>query len=210
MKTLYVSIDIEADGPIPGRNSMLSLGTAVFDLQNADPRVPIDLYETNLIPLPEATPDKDTMAWWQHPEQAQAWAYVNQNRRAPEIAMTQFKGWLEDLQITWKAKLVFVGYPATYDFMFTYWYLVRFTGFPAPFGFQGLDIKTLAATKLGIPFQEAAKRNFPKKWFEGINQPHTHKAIDDAVEQGILFVNIMNHPPCLAQTRNHRIRPRPT
>src|SRR3989338_8838683 len=54
MKTLYVSIDIEADGPIPGRNSMLSLGTAVFDLQNADPRVPIDLYETNLIPLPEA------------------------------------------------------------------------------------------------------------------------------------------------------------
>ena len=27
---IYVSTDVEADGPIPGRNSMLSFGSAAF------------------------------------------------------------------------------------------------------------------------------------------------------------------------------------
>jgi hypothetical protein len=30
MSELYFSVDIESDGPIPGRNSMLSMGCAVF------------------------------------------------------------------------------------------------------------------------------------------------------------------------------------
>jgi hypothetical protein len=180
---VYVSIDIEADGPIPGMNSMLSLGAAAFQ---GSSRTPIDLFEVNLQPLPEAVPDPDTMAWWNKPEQAEALAYVRQNPRAPEIAMKQFRAWLEALH----GKPVFVGYPATYDFMFAYWYLVRFTGFPVPFGFSGLDIKTLAAAKLGVAYPHATKRNMPKKWFEGC-PPHTHKALDDAIGQGILFLNIL-------------------
>ena len=61
-KEVYISIDIEADGPIPGGNSMLSLGAAAFELGSGN-RTPIDLYEVNLQPLPTATPDPDTMAW---------------------------------------------------------------------------------------------------------------------------------------------------
>lgn len=195
-KELYVSIDIEADGPIPGRNSMLSLGAAVFDLQNPDPRIPLDTYEVNLQPLPDAVADEDTMAWWNKPEQAEALAYVRTNPRAPDIAMKQFRAWLEEVKGVYNAQLVVVGYPVTYDFMFVYWYMIRFAGScgPAPFGFQGLDIKTLAMAKLGGPFKNAAKRNMPKAWFEG-SPPHTHKALDDALGQGILFVNMMRSAP---------------
>lgn len=182
--TIYVSIDIEADGPIPGGNSMISLGAAAF---RSNSRTPIALFEVNLHPLPEATSDPETMKWWG--TQPKAWNYATANRKLPQVAMTLFRAWLEALP----GKLVFVGYPATYDFMFVYWYLVKFTGFPAPFGFSGLDIKTLAAAKLKVPYNMATKRNMPKKWFEGC-PPHTHKAIDDAIGQGILFLNILEAP----------------
>lgn len=65
MKTYtYVSIDIEADGPIPGPggNSMLSFGAAAF-LPPGQPRnkTPIATFERNLFPLPSpASPEK---AW---------------------------------------------------------------------------------------------------------------------------------------------------
>jgi len=60
----YVSVDIEADGPIPGDNSMLNFGLAAFELDN---REPIATYEANLKPLDGAWQDKDTMAWLARP-----------------------------------------------------------------------------------------------------------------------------------------------
>lgn len=185
MKVTYVSLDIEADGPIPGPYSMLSLGAAAFEPGN---KTPLSQFEVNLLPLEGAAQDPDTMKWWA--TQPEAWNYLRTNRQPPESAMKQFRAWLEALP----GKLVFVGYPATYDFMFVYWYLVRFTSFPAPFGFSGLDIKTLAATKLGVPYPQATKRNMPKSWFKGCPE-HTHKAIDDAIGQGILFLNILGSTP---------------
>lgn len=184
MKEVYVSIDIEADGPIPGMNSMLSLGAAAFELGN---RTPLSTFECNLYPLPEAVPDPDTMNWWK--TQPEAWAEVQKNQQFPSEAMPKLRAWLLSLP----GKPVFVGFPATYDFMFAYWYMVRFLGTKdmVPFGFQGFDIKTAAAIKMGISFKESAKRNYPKKWFQGCPK-HTHKALDDAIGQGILFVNMMN------------------
>ena len=46
----YVSIDIEADGPIPGSFSMLSLGAAAFD---SDGHL-LDTWTANLEQLPDA------------------------------------------------------------------------------------------------------------------------------------------------------------
>lgn len=40
MKEIFVSTDIEADGPIPGPNSMLSFGFVAFDL--SDPENPLE------------------------------------------------------------------------------------------------------------------------------------------------------------------------
>ncbi len=185
MREGYISIDIEADGPIPGMNSMLSLGAAAFELGN---RTPIATFECNLYALPDAVQDEDTMTefWAKQPE---AWAEVQKNQQFPSEAMPKFRAWLLALP----GSPVFVGFPATYDFMFAYWYMVRFLGPKkmVPFGFAGFDIKTAAALKLKLPFKESAKRNYPKRWFQGCPK-HTHKALDDAIGQGILFVNMMN------------------
>lgn len=183
---IYVSIDIEADGPIPGMNSMLSLGAAAFRLGGPNPRTPLPggTFTVNLKTLEGATPDPDTMDWWA--TQPEAWTAATKNALPPMEAMEAFVKWIRSLP----GKPVIIGYPVTYDFMFVYWYTVRFTGFPAPFGFQGMDIKTAAALKRHLPFREATKRNMPKSWFVGAPK-HTHESLADAIGQGVLFINMM-------------------
>ena len=177
----YVSVDVEADGPVPGIYSMLSIGAAAFHLGS---KTPIATFEANLLPLPGATTHPDTMAWWQ--TQPDAWAHVCKDQQDPEAAMRKFRAWLERLP----GNRVIAGFPVTFDFAHINWYLTKFTGYPTPLGFSGLDIKTLAAAKLGIPYQNATKRNMPKRWFKGCPR-HTHKALDDAIGQGILLLNIL-------------------
>ena len=83
---------------------------------------------------------------------------------------------------------VFVAYPAAYDFMFVYLYLIRFAG-ESPFSFSALDIKSYAMAVLGRTFRGTTKRTMPKEWFDPL--PHTHIALDDAIEQGALFCNML-------------------
>jgi hypothetical protein len=85
-------------------------------------------------------------------------------------------------------KPVFVGYPAAYDFLFVYWYLMRFAG-ESPFSHSALDIKTFAMAMLDLPYRESVKRNLPKRWFPAMR--HAHVALEDAIEQGSLFCNML-------------------
>jgi hypothetical protein len=48
---------------------------------------------------------------------------------------------------------VFVGYPAAFDFMFVYWYLIRFAG-ESLFPQSALDIKTYAMALLRKGYRE--------------------------------------------------------
>ena len=98
--------------------------------------------------------------------------------------MYRYLAWLKQLE----GKLVFVGYPVSYDFMFVYWYLIKFTG-ESPFSHSALDIKTLAMVGLQKTYKQSTKRNMPSRWFDDL--PHTHKALDDAIEQGAMFCNIL-------------------
>jgi hypothetical protein len=175
---IYVSTDVETDGPIPGPHSMLSFGSAAF---TADKRL-IRTFEANLELLPDACGHPATMAWWQ--TQPEAWAACRENLRDPAVAMPEYVWWLKALP----GKPVFVGYPATFDFLFVYWYLIQFAG-ESPFSFSALDIKTYAMAVLGTGYRDAVKRNMPRHWFG--NRPHTHKALDDAIGQGELFCNML-------------------
>lgn len=175
---IYVSTDIEADGPIPGINSMLSFGSAAY---LADKTL-VSTFSANLETLPGAVSDPKTMEWWRG--QPEAWAACRENLKPPETAMKDYLAWLKELP----GMPVFVGYPAAYDFLFVYWYLIRFTG-ESPFSHSALDIKTLAMALMKKPYRQSTKKNMPPEWFD--NLPHLHMALDDAVEQGALFCNML-------------------
>lgn len=168
---------MESDGPIPGPNSMLSFGSAAF-FEDGNM---VDTFTANFLSLEGAKPDPSTAAWWASPERAHAWAEVNKDRQDPAVAMREYVSWLKHLP----GKPVFVGYPAGYDFMFVYWYLVKFVG-ESPFSFSAIDVKTMAMTILRTNYRETSKRTMPKRWFPP-NVKHTHVALDDAIEQGTTF-----------------------
>ena len=178
MQDIYVSTDVESDGPVPGLHSMLSFGSAAF---GQDGRL-VSTHAANLCLLEGAQGDAATMDWWR--ANLAAWEATRQDCILPDAAMRGYVDWLAVLP----GRPVFVGYPAVFDFMFIQWYLVRFTG-ASPFGHSAIDIRSYAMGAMGVDFRSTAKRCLPQRWL--CESPHTHVALDDALEQGRLFCNML-------------------
>lgn len=175
---IYVSTDIECDGLVPGWHSMLSLGSAAF---TADGEL-LRTFSANLEPLPDCEPLAITMQWWQsYPE---AWAQCQVDPRPPARVIAEFARWVLDLP----GQPVFVGYPAVFDFGFVSYYLARFTR-GNPFGFAALDIRSFAMALTGKAFLATTKESMPAAWVT--DRPHSHVALDDAIEQGEWFCNML-------------------
>lgn len=178
MAELYISTDVETDGPIPGPHSMLSFASAAY---TAEKKL-VSTFSANLETLPGAVAHPETQKFWN--DNPAAWAACRTDLLAPDTAMKKYVTWLKEL----KGKPVFVAYPAGFDFLFVYWYLMRFAG-ESPFSHSALDMKSYAMAVLGMEYRESTKRNMPKHWFDPL--PHTHIALDDAIEQGALFCNML-------------------
>ncbi|MCH9829005.1 MAG: 3'-5' exoribonuclease [Gammaproteobacteria bacterium] len=179
MNEIYVSTDIETDGPIPGPHSMLSLGAAAY----LPDKTLVSTFTMNFAELPGATADPETARWWQ--TQPEAWAACRSNLREPLEAMKEYLAWVKSLP----GRPVFVAYPTGFDFLFVYWYLIRFTG-ESPFSHSALDIRSYAMAVLKKDYRESSKKNMPKNWFDP--RKHSHVALDDAIEQGTLFCNMLH------------------
>ncbi|KVD89706.1 exonuclease [Burkholderia stagnalis] len=179
---IFVSTDVETDGPIPGAHSMLSLGSAAFLADGTC----IGTFSGNLAPLPEARPDPKTMEWWR--SQPDAYSACTRDARDPGSVMSDYHAWLSNLP----GKPLFVGYPASFDFLFVYWYLIRFCQ-DSPFGHSAIDIRSYAMGLLRSDYRSTAKRHLPQSWTT--HDEMAHVALDDAIEQGKLFCNMLRHKP---------------
>jgi hypothetical protein len=181
-REIFVSTDIEADGPIPGPYSMLSLGSAAF-VVNYDLSISlIEKFSVNLDQLPSASQDQCTMNFWsKHPNALKA---ARKDRVSPEEGMIKYFDWLKKLP----GKVVFTAWPATYDFMFVNWYLMYFVG-ESPFQWSGLDAKSYF---MGMSKQESwlktSMKQLPSDWIP--DNPEPHIALNDAIEQGWMFCHM--------------------
>lgn len=175
---IYFSTDVETDGPIPGPHSMLSFASAAFDARGAT----LGTFSANLHTLEGAHPHAHTAQFWR--ENPVAYSATRTDLRDPAEAMREYVTWARSLG----GRPVFVAYPAGFDFLFVYWYLMRFAG-ESPFGFSAVDIKTMAMTMMRCDYRMATKRNMPRRWFSA--RRHTHVALDDAIEQGELFCKML-------------------
>ncbi|MET9465324.1 3'-5' exoribonuclease [Streptomyces sp. NPDC006544] len=182
---LYLSVDVEADGPVPGPYSMISFGACVAGRQDgaaytaADPEQ--DTFYRELRPISE-----------QFVPGALAVSGLDRDRLVregaePAAAMAEFRAWVRE--VCAGAQPVMCAYPASFDWMFLYWYLMSFGG-DSPFGHSGcLDMKTLYAAKARVPLRAAVKRLMPAELLS--RRPHTHHALDDAIEQAELMSSLM-------------------
>jgi len=183
---IYVSVDIECNGPCPGLHSMLSIGAVAFDANKGIGRdAVIGQFSANLDLIPGSTTDPDTMKWWS--TQLEAWEACRVAPQKLEKALPALADWLETLP----GPPIFVGYPAGYDFTFVYYYLHRFASGRNPFVRNAIDIETYVMGMTGTGYLEVGKRSWPEHWFDRTLK-HTHVALDDAMEQGVTFLRIMN------------------
>lgn len=178
MLEVYVSTDIETDGPVAGKHSMLSIGSAAYTTDKSL----LATFSANLETIPEFSADPTTTVWWA--TQPEAWSACRTNLEDPRVAMARYLAWLKALP----GRPVFVAYPAAFDFPFVYWYLTQYAN-DNPFGFSVIDIKTYAMALMRRPYRACGKQSMPREWFE--STAHTHVALDDAIEQGLLFCNML-------------------
>ena len=110
MSEVYVSTDVETDGPIPGPHSMLIFASAAHQAG----KTLIATFSANLETLPGATAHPKTAQWWA--TQPQAWSACRTNLETPLAAMQRYRDWLKSLP----GQRVFVAYPAGFESLFVY------------------------------------------------------------------------------------------
>ena len=179
---LYVSADIETDGPIPGEYSMLSFAFSLasrFDGTTFEPYEPgwETTFYVELKPISERFKqealdvnglDREALAV---------------SGREPEDAMREAAEWIASHADG--ARPVLVLYPLSFDWSFLHWYFIRYTG-ESPFGHSScLDIRTLYLARALTTFDQASQQSMPPQLLP--TRPHTHHASDDAQEQAELF-----------------------
>lgn len=180
----YFSVDIETDGPIPGRYSMLSFGIVYageFDGKRfCEPSRLDRTFYRELRPISEEF-------------QTEALAVNGLDRDhlcrvglEPALAMREAATWIA--QVSAGRKPVLVAYPLAFDWSWMYWYFINFTG-SSPFAHsRGFDIKTAFAVKAKIPVVEAGHSHLANELRP--RRPMTHHALDDALAQAEIFIKM--------------------
>jgi hypothetical protein len=176
---LYVATDVEADGPIPGPYSMISLGMAVTG-------------RPDLVFYSELKPISDTFV----PE-ALAVSGLDRERLIreapfPEEAMTAAMKWINGLRKI--GRPVFLAAPAVWDGMFVHWYFMRFCG-KSPFGAtgSGIDLRSYWMGRRGCEWVQTHKGKI-KHALGLTGLPHTHHAGEDAAELAAVFAAVLDTP----------------
>lgn len=177
MRTI-VSIDIEADGPLPGRNSMRQLGAVAVSVNTGKE---LASFSRNIRQIKNGVEDPKTMKWWsQFPK---AWASLNIGPSPPETVMCQFVDWL----IQFRKPVLFAA-PTMYDGAWLRWYLERFTPDKrSNLWHRALDMRSVVWARTG-QFEGDYRELIAKLTGVKIENPHPHSAVSDAREQvGWLF-----------------------
>src|SRR5213594_3861850 len=166
---VYISVDIEASGPIPGEYSMLSIGACEID------NVKNNFY-AELQPISENYVKEAIDVCGLSMEK------LRKTGMSPNEVMRRFAEWTK--QTSKERKPVFVGYNAGFDWSFVNYYFIRFAG-ENPFGVSALDIKSVWLGMTGSSWSGTSKTHVKRNL--GIEVEHTHNALDDAKEQAIIF-----------------------
>lgn len=172
-REIFVSVDIETAGPIPGVYSMLAIGACIVD----DPG---KTFYLTLKPL-DRNADPKALA-----VSGFSLSDLEASGEVPVAAIQRFDQWLSEVLVPGDQP-VFVGFNAAFDWSFVNYYFHRFLG-RNPFGFAALDIKSYYMGAANSSWAETRSSRMSKKL--GVVGAGDHNALNDALFQAELFRRI--------------------
>ena len=169
-REIFISVDVETAGPIPGEFSLLSIGAcAVFD--------PTKTFACELKPINENVDPKALEVSGLSLEE------LTRTGLDPADAMQRFNDWLQKVAGV-DGTVVFVGFNAPFDWSFVNYYFHRFAG-SNPFGFTALDIKALYMGATGCDWNDTRSSEIAARIKPTLRGDHN--ALHDAQYQAELF-----------------------
>lgn len=162
---LYISLDVESDGPAPGLYSMVSFGAVVVDdaLDNAffgQTRPISNNWQPDALAISGITrEDHET-----YPD--------------PSDTMCKFKKWLLELGTQ---RLICISDNPAFDWQFINYYLHKYTG-DNPLGFSARRIGDIYC---------GLQKDLYARWRHLRDTPHTHNPVEDAKGNAEAFLKIL-------------------
>lgn len=174
-REVFVSVDVETSGPIPGEYSLLTIGACdVFD----DTKT----FECKLKPITRNADQKALEVT------GLSLDLLEQEGLTPEDAMQNFHDWVQHISDT-NGTPIFVGFNASFDWSFINYYFHRYLG-ENPFGFSALDIKSLYMGFARCSWKQTKSSKISEDLHPILSG--THDALQDARFQAELFRLILD------------------
>ena len=177
---VFGHFDIEADGPSPAHNNMISLGV-VFT--NAKGEV-VQEFQADLKPLPNHFEDDDTMKnfWNANPENQAEYKRIKDNEVDAKNAMQALETIIGTLKVK---RVVWVARPAAYDWQWLnyYWHYAQLK---SSLGFKATCASTMRdiyQAQFGLNREQMEAQ--VKEWAG--KEAMTHNPLDDARFQAKIF-----------------------
>lgn len=190
-RELYVCVDVEPDGHVPGASSLVSLGACaavVRDDEGAIERLDLDVAADSFYAVLRPITDR----YLEKALRATGFdrAALERDGRPPEEALPEFAAWLDARAAEHDAQPVLAAYPLGFVWQFTQYYLHEFAG-RSPFGQSAhYDMKSAYAALAGSAVRDAIKRRMPSALL-GPKDSKTHHALEDAKGHVDLLVGLL-------------------
>jgi DNA polymerase III epsilon subunit-like protein len=182
---IYVCVDCEASGPVPPIYNLLSIGATVVRPAGERHAIGASFY----VELAPIFPGFDPGAM------AVCGLDADRLRRdgtPPRAALEQLTRFVRDQNDDAAETPIFVGHNAVFDWSHIAYYFAHFD-LPNPFGYKGLDTKSLAMGRLGISWRDTSKENLERLLALPPQDPaRIHRADYDAQYQALILQALLD------------------
>lgn len=169
-REIFVSVDVETSGPVPGEYSLLSIGAcSAFDADNG--------FTCEIKPINDKYDPKALEV------NGLSLESLKMHGLEPRAAMKAFSSWLLSLKGQ-NNILIFVGFNAPFDWSFINYYFHRYLN-GNPFGFTALDIKALYMGATGCSWRDTRSSKIAEHIRPTLSA--THDSLHDARYQAEIF-----------------------
>ena len=183
-RLVYVSLDCEASGPVPPLYNLLSIGATSLRREGSRHVIGREFY-VELQPIFPGF-DADALAVCGLDVERLAREGVH-----PREALTRLAEWVRE-ECRPDGRPVFVGHNAVFDWAYIAYYYAHFE-LANPFGYKGIDIKSLAMGSLGIAWTETSKEHLQALLALPPQDPaRVHRADYDAHYQALILKALLD------------------